>query len=223
MADATSRRTLVQVFAKAPVPGQVKTRLIPALGLEGATELYCRMVHRTLATTALARIGPTEIWTTEPAESAFLEACKRVLGLQVRPQPQGDLGARMCAAAADGLRRFAAVLIVGIDCPSMSFDDLHAAHAALTEGDDAVLGPAEDGGYWLLGLARCDPVLFDGIRWGSCDVLDATRERLRALGWRWRELATRWDVDRPEDLARLAAAEMLSALLDDLTVHPVRA
>jgi hypothetical protein len=221
--DATSQRTLVQVFAKAPVPGQVKTRLIPALGLEGATELYCRLVHRTLATAALARVGPTEIWATGPSDSAFLEACRRVLGLQVHLQPQGDLGARMCAAAAHALRRFAAVIIVGVDCPSMSFDDLHAAGAALAEGEDAVLGPAEDGGYWLLGLTRCDPMLFDGIGWGTAGVLEATRERLRAKGWRWRELATRWDVDRPEDLARLASTDRLATLLDDLTVRPIRA
>jgi rSAM/selenodomain-associated transferase 1 len=201
----------VQVFAKAPVPGQVKTRLIPALGLEGATELYCRLVHRTLATAALARVGPTEIWATGPSDSAFLEACRRVLGLQVHLQPQGDLGARMCAAAAHALRRFAAVIIVGVDCPSMSFDDLHAAGAALAEGEDAVLGPAEDGGYALLGLRRVRGELFDGVAWGGSRVLQQTRRRLARLGWRWQELRTLWDVDRPQDVARLRRAGLLRA------------
>ena len=223
VADTTSGPTLVQVFAKAPVPGQVKTRLIPALGVEGATDLYCRLLRRTLVTAALGCVGPTEVWTTEPGESAFVETGHRMLGLQVHLQPEGDLGRRMCAAAQHGLRRFAAVIIVGIDCPTMLSGDLRAAHQALAERDEVVLGPAEDGGYWLLGLTRCDPALFEGVSWGSSGVLEATRARLRALGWRWRELATRWDVDRPEDLARLAATQTLSTLLPDLALTPDRA
>jgi rSAM/selenodomain-associated transferase 1 len=210
------QRTLVQVFAKAPVAGQVKTRLIPLLGAEGATELYCRLVRHTLATAALARVGPTEVWTTEPGENAFIQTCKRVLGIEVRLQPDGDLGARMCKAAEDGLQRAGSVIIVGTDCPAMTFDDLRAARDALAAGSDAVLGPARDGGYWLIALSRCDPALFSGIAWSSASVLKATRERLAALGWRWSELNTRWDVDRPEDLEELARVRSLSALLADL-------
>jgi rSAM/selenodomain-associated transferase 1 len=217
--DGSAQRTLVQVFAKAPVPGEVKTRLIPLLGAEGATELYCRLVRHTLATAALARTGPVEVWTTEPGEDAFIQACRRLLGLQVHLQPDADLGARMCAAAEDGLRRAARVIIVGTDCPTMSHRDLRAARDAMEAGDDVVLGPAEDGGYWLVGLTRCDPALFAGIAWGSSAVLESTRERLRVLGWRWSELATRWDVDRPEDLARLASVRSLSALLEGLSGH----
>jgi glycosyltransferase A (GT-A) superfamily protein (DUF2064 family) len=122
----------------------------------------------------------------------------------------------MLAAAEDGLRRAGAAIIVGTDCPTMQVDDLLAAHQALAAGDDVVLGPAEDGGYWLIGLRRCDPRLFTGIAWSNAGVLDATRERLVTLGWRWSELVTRWDVDRPEDLARFALTPSLSALLDGL-------
>jgi hypothetical protein len=212
-------RALVQVFAKAPVPGEVKTRLIPLLGAEGATELHCRLVRHTLATAALARVGPVEVWTTGRREDAFIQACRRLLGLQVHLQPDGDLGTRMCAAAEDGLRRASRVIIVGTDCPTMAHDDLQAARDALEAGDDVVLGPAEDGGYWLIGLSRCDPTLFSGIAWSTPTVLDATRERLHALGWRWSELAMRWDVDRPEDLARLATMRSLSTLVDGLSDH----
>ncbi len=217
------QRWLVQVFAKAPLPGQVKTRLIPVLGAQGAMELHCRLVRHTLATAAFARVGPLEVWTTAPGEHAFIQSCKRVLGVDVRLQPEADLGARMLAAAEDGLRRAAGVIIVGTDCPTMHLDDLRAARDALAAGDDVVLGPAEDGGYWLIGLARCDPALFAGIAWSTAAVLDATRERLEALGWRWSELPTRWDVDRPEDLARLSALPSLSALVVGLAGYPAPA
>jgi rSAM/selenodomain-associated transferase 1 len=145
-----------------------------------------------------------------------------VLGVEVHLQPDGDLGARMCAAAEDGLRRAAGVIIVGTDCPSMTFDDLRAARDALA-ADDAVLGPALDGGYWLIALSRCDPALFSGIAWSGATVLEATRARLTGLGWRWSELATRWDVDRPEDAAELAKIRSLSALLADLVEQPAGA
>jgi len=214
------RRALIQVFAKAPVPGQVKTRLIPLLGEHGAVELHCRLVRHTLATAALARVGPLEVWTTAPGEDAFIRSCKRVLGTDVHLQPDADLGTRMRVAAEDGLRRAIPVIIIGTDCPTMHLDDLRAARDALAAGDDVVLGPVEDGGYWLIGLARCDPALFAGIAWSTPVVLEATRERLRALGWRWSELVTRWDVDRPEDVVRLSQAPSLSMLVDGLVQHP---
>ncbi|HXV08166.1 MAG TPA: glycosyltransferase, partial [Burkholderiales bacterium] len=100
----TGERILVQVFAKAPMPGEVKTRLIPVLGREGATELYCRLVQHTLATVAMARVGSIELWTTAaPRNEEFLRARERLLGIPLLPQPDGDLGARMSAAATHGL------------------------------------------------------------------------------------------------------------------------
>jgi len=212
----TSERILVQVFAKAPVPGAVKTRLIPILGREGATELHCRLVQHTLATVAMARVGSVELWTTTPGKEAFLEACEPLLGISLWLQPDGDLGARMSAAVTHGLARAPAVLLVGSDVPGMCCDDLRAARDALANGSDAVLGPAEDGGYWLLGLSRHAAELFHDLPWSTPAVLEATRERLRALGWHWHELPTRWDVDRPEDLQRLAGEPSLGRLVRDL-------
>jgi rSAM/selenodomain-associated transferase 1 len=207
---------LVQVFAKAPVPGEVKTRLIPVLGRDGAAELYCRLVQHTLATVATARVGGVELWTTAPGEQAFLQACERPPGISLLLQPQGDLGARMSAALAHGLARARAVLLVGSDVPTMCCDDLRDACDALANGSDAVLGPAEDGGYWLIGLSRHAAELFRDLPWSTPAVLDATRTRLRALRWRWHELPTRWDVDRPADLQRLAAEPHLGGLVRDL-------
>ena len=99
--------------------------------------------------------------------------------------------------------RAPAAILVGCDCPALTPDYLGAAAASLAAGNDAVLGPAEDGGYVLIALTRADRSLFERVDWGGADVLETTRERLRGLRWRWRELATLWDVDRPGDLLRL--------------------
>ncbi len=216
MAEQQRHRALVQVFARAPVPGTVKTRLIPILGAQGATELHCRLVQRALSTVAIARIGPTEVWTTPPADAAFIQVCRRLLGIPVHLQPEGHLGERMLAAATSGLARAERVLIVGTDVPGMHHEDLRRAYQALLDGADVVLGPAEDGGYWLIGMRRTDPELFAGIAWGSATVLEDTRARLRNCGWTWAELATHWDVDRPEDVSRLAGDRLLSELVADL-------
>jgi len=206
----------VQVFAKAPQPGAVKTRLIPVLGEQAATELHCRLVKHALATAAIARIGPAEIWSTDASGNAFITACKRLLGVPVHLQPEGDLGTRMYAAIADGLTRAGHVLLIGTDIPAMTYGDLREARDALQDGADAVLGPVDDGGYWLIGLARpCEP-LFRDIEWSTAAVLEQTRQRLRALGWRWHELAPKWDVDRPEDLSRMSADPRLAPMIADL-------
>jgi rSAM/selenodomain-associated transferase 1 len=94
-------------------------------------------------------------------------------------------------------------LLIGTDCPSLTVDDLREAAEVLRKGIDAVIGPAEDGGYILIGLRRCVPDLFTGISWGTGSVLDQTRRRLRELRWKWHELSEQWDVDRPEDVERL--------------------
>ncbi|HET7370491.1 MAG TPA: DUF2064 domain-containing protein, partial [Gammaproteobacteria bacterium] len=91
-------------------------------------------------------------------------------------------------------------LLIGSDCLDYSADYLVTALDALASGDDAVLGPAADGGYVLIGLARNHPALFEGIEWGSTSVLAATRARLRELDWRFRELPVLHDIDRPEDV-----------------------
>jgi hypothetical protein len=101
------------------------------------------------------------------------------------------------------LRARRAAVLIGSDCPALRPSDLRRAARLLAGGADAVLAPAEDGGYALIGLRRVRDELFSGVRWGTEDVMRQTRERLARLGWRWRELRTVWDVDRPEDYRRL--------------------
>ena len=107
------------------------------------------------------------------------------------------------------LRRHPGAILIGSDCPALRPADLRAAARALRGNADAVLSPAEDGGYALIGVRRAARGLFQGVEWGSARVLAQTRLRLKRLRWRWRELRTVWDVDRPEDVARLRKSRLL--------------
>lgn len=203
---------VVAVFAKAPQPGAVKTRLIPRLGAVAATQLHARLVRHTLATARAAQIGPVELWCASDPEHAFFRGLEREFGITRFGQPRGDLGERMTGACGSVLARARSVVLVGTDCPTLAADDLHAAAAALDAGEDVVLGPAEDGGYYLIGMRRNVPQVFERIEWSTERVLGQTRERLAALGLRWSELAQRWDVDRPADYARMLTDAKLAAL-----------
>lgn len=190
----------ILVFAKAPVPGQSKTRLIPALGADGAAKLHERLVHHTLTTATQAHLAPVELWCADEPAHPFFSDCLQCYSLTLKQQQGAGLGERMANALFDTLRESPYALLIGTDTPSLSHDDLHAALTALRCGCDCVLNPAADGGYVLIGLRRVDGTLFSDIEWGSERVLDATRQRLQELGWQWRELSTHHDIDRPEDL-----------------------
>ena len=194
--------TPLLVFAKAPRPGAVKTRLIPALGPAGAARLHERLVDRTLATAAAAGVGPLEL-CGDPASDPFLAARAAAHGAVLTSQGPGDLGARMHRALQRVLAGAPAAILIGADCPALTPEYLRQASGSLAAGHDVVLAPAEDGGYVLIGLARVHSSLFERIRWGEPDVLEDTRARFGALGWHCRELDTLWDIDRPEDLERL--------------------
>jgi rSAM/selenodomain-associated transferase 1 len=200
------------IFAKAPQPGEVKTRLIPVLGPAGAASLHEYLVAHALAIAKSAEVGPVELCCAPDASHSFFAACAAKREVVLTEQGPGDLGDRMHRAATRALSEAAGVILIGADCAVMTPEYLRAAAAALDEGSTVVVGPAEDGGYVLIALARPDPALFDGIRWGSAHVLEETRARLRILGWRWRELATLWDVDRPVDLERLPELGELPAI-----------
>ena len=204
--DAISCRILV--FAKAPTPGQVKTRLIPALGEAGAAQLQRQMIARTLDTVAAAGLGMPELWCAPDSDDPFFAACAKRYDVALQAQGEGDLGTRMRRALERALAAGTPALLIGCDCPVLTQAYLREAASALAGGDEAVFGPAEDGGYVLIGLARCPtPQMFEDIAWGTAMVMQQTRARLAQGKWRWRELTPLWDVDRPEDLARLRALD----------------
>lgn len=206
----TNSRKPVFVFAKAPRPGAVKTRLIPLLGADGAAALHARLIEHALATASQAARGALELHA-EPADDDFLRYCGARYNASLAQQSGPDLGARMHYAFEHALQEDACewVILTGSDCPALTPRHLQLAARALDGGQDAVFAPAEDGGYVLIGLARCASRLFEGIAWSTGTVMGETRMRLRELGWRWSELETLWDVDRPADYERLLASSLL--------------
>lgn len=201
------RSALIVIFARAPQAGRVKTRLADAIGAQEAAQLHARLVERTVATAQAACCGPVELHGT-PAGHGFLRALARRHALVLRSQSAGDIGDRMHTAFRHALRRHARVILMGSDCPALRPDDLRRA-SRLLQSCDAVLAPAEDGGYPLIGLSRLSARIFEEIAWSTSLVVDQTRQRLTALGWRWRELRTVWDVDRPGDIERLKSSRLL--------------
>lgn len=191
------------VFAKAPVPGRVKTRLAGKLGQRGAARLYKTLVSKTLNAAREANLCSIQLWCAPNARHGFFAACRRDYGVELQVQQGSDLGQRMDWALRHALAGCPYAVLIGGDCLSLRIDDLRSAFAALSAGQDAVLGPAEDGGYVLIGLRRPQPALFKGIQWGGAGVLAATRRRLKRTGLSWTELPPRWDIDRPADLRRL--------------------
>jgi uncharacterized protein len=191
--------TRVVVMARHPIPGRVKTRLAVAIGAAAAAALQ-RAFILDLAD-RLADVPYPVSWVYEPADAPFAALLPAA---RCRPQHGGDLGARMAEAIraelADGA---ASVLVIGTDSPHLPLGYLDGAAAALSAGSDVVLGPAEDGGYYLIGVRAEEAVLFTGIAWGTPTVLATTEARAQARGLRTGRLPPLFDVDVPQDLRRL--------------------
>lgn len=194
----------IAVMAKAPLAGYAKTRLIPALGAAGAARLHRRLTLRTLATARAAGLGALTLWCAPDPRQHFFRALHARCDVELRAQPEADLGQRMAHifAAAGGKP----LLLIGSDCPLLEPDHLRQAALAL-QSADAVFITTEDGGYYLVGLRRPAPELFADMAWSTPQVMDRTRERLAALGLRWQEVARLWDIDDPADLARWQALQ----------------
>ncbi|MGQ7245901.1 TIGR04282 family arsenosugar biosynthesis glycosyltransferase [Halomonas sp. V046] len=195
------------ILAKAPLPGQAKTRLIPALGAQGAADLHARLVRRTVATALEAtRAENITLWTAlDHVHPLFIELAGRY-GIRLAPQPEGSLGDRMHHALSC-MRRPG--LLIGTDCPVLSRNLLITCHNRLCQVEGVFL-PAEDGGYALVGVRRTAARLFSGIHWGSSRVMAQTRARVAELGWTIDCPTMVWDLDRAEDLRRLADMDALS-------------
>ncbi len=177
----------IVIFAKQPLAGKVKTRLIPALGPEGAARLAAEMLNRTIAE-ALATGLPVEL-RGDPDPTEWYAA-----DVALAPQGEGDLGERLTRAAS-----CPPLLLIGTDCPDLDSHRLRSAADSLA-AHDAVIHPAADGGYVLLGLSRFDPSIFEGIAWSTASVAAETIARIEALGWSLDVRETLADVDEPADL-----------------------
>lgn len=192
---------LLMVFARAPEPGRAKTRLAATLGDEAAAALHGAFVLDVLDAHTRSDRRVVLYRTGDLRHALWSQVDPHV---EQREQGEGDLGARMasafaaCLAESPGSR----VIVLGTDSPALPPGRVDAAFAALID-HDAVVGPADDGGYYLLGLRRPCPALFEGIAWGTSRVFEDTRARLLDANCRWALLDPEYDVDVEADLVRL--------------------
>lgn len=186
----------VVILTKDPVPGRVKTRLIPALGAEGAARFHTALVHTTLDLVAASGLDAVVSLAGDPS-GAFARAI-RARGTATEPQAGGDLGARLRHALRGPGRRVA----LGTDCPLFSPQTLAAAARS---PDPVVVGPAEDGGYWMIALDAPQDALFVDVPWSSAQTLAVTLERAASAGLPVRQTVCHYDIDTPDELARLLA------------------
>ncbi len=199
-ANAASR---IAVFAREPRLGQVKSRLASELGAEEALAIYRAMLARVGSLLESGNLPDWDLWvTSKTSHEDFVSICNKK---NIYLQEGKDLGAKMAQAFQQTLQdtRVRHLVLIGTDCPALTEAYLEQAFAALESGVDVVLGPAEDGGYVLIGMGRALSEVFEDIPWGTAEVLMRTVQALETRGLRYALLETLWDVDRPEDLARL--------------------
>lgn len=192
----------ILIFGKAPLAGHAKTRLIPQLGAESAAELSADMIRHIVREAVASQLCPLQLWCEPDCHHALFQELHGVYGVELKQQRGRDLGERMAHALAYGLSVSRPVLLIGSDCPAITADYLEQALQLLASGSSCVLGPAEDGGYVLVGQSVLNIDMFENMNWGRPEVLQQTRQRLSSAGRDWFELVSLWDVDRPEDIAR---------------------
>jgi rSAM/selenodomain-associated transferase 1 len=194
--------TRIIIFAKAPQPGFAKTRLIPALGAEGAATLARQMLLHTLQEAITAKVGTVELCVTPTIHDLVWHNIPLPSGIEISEQGQGDLGARLARASERAQMRGESVLLIGTDCVEMSADLLRDAAISLHQYD-TVIHCTVDGGYALLGLKKFSHFLFSNMPWSTDVVATMTLNRIGQLGWLVRVGAMLHDVDGPQDLKYL--------------------
>ena len=200
------RKRLI-LFTRYPEPGTTKTRMIPKLGAEGAAELQRQMTrHIVSKVMEFSGLHPTALEVRFDGGDKNLMEAWLGIGFDYAPQGKGDIGLRMNRALADGFAcGYEPVVIIGSDIPAITADIIQEAFAGLKK-KDLVLGPASDGGYYLIGMHKttfiqANPRLFNGIHWGTDRVLPQTLAVAKELELSYTLLDTLDDVDRPVDVA----------------------
>ncbi len=194
--------TLIIVFAREPVQGLVKTRLIPALGAEGATELYKRLLDFTISNVIDSHLSPVNLCITPESNTSYFDLMPAARHFELSVQNGRDLGERMYFALVQALTRYSKVILIGTDCPFLTKNDLELAIKALDE-HDMVFSPATDGGYVLVGAKNVTQAIFMDIDWGTNRVMQQSRNILSRLDFSWYELPEKNDIDVKSDLKYL--------------------
>lgn len=193
----------ILVFARAPEPGRVKTRLQPLLGEQTCLRLYRELLHSVIATVQSANLAPMQLWVDRnPDHEEFTTLCDRG---SIHEQLGADLGERMSHALHTALSQpgVDSAVLIGSDCPAMGAEHLEAALGRMQGVGEAVISPASDGGYVLIGVRGFVPDVFSHVKWGEASVYAQTLQRFAQSDALLHVLPELWDVDRPEDLGRL--------------------
>ena len=202
MSEPFAPPTQLLVFAKAPLAGAVKTRLIPALGAQGAATLALRLLQHTLTQALAAGVGPVELCMSPgPTDAAWADV-PLPTSLTFSAQGPGNLGERMARALQRTTANKQPVLLLGTDCPTLTAPLLHQLAQALTR-HDCVMVPVADGGYSLIGLKNPCPSLFTAMPWSTNAVAQHTRQRLAQINLSLWESPMLQDLDEPADLVHL--------------------
>lgn len=191
------------IFSKAPIAGQVKTRLTKTYSAEVAAGIHACLTEHTIFSAVSSNLCLVELWCAPDTDHPFFKSCRQMYPVKLVQQQGGDLGERMSRAFDTVLAKCEYVIIIGADCPDLSHDHIKQSLAFLEGGGDVVLGPAKDGGYVLIGLKKPSPSLFSDIKWGTSEVFAVTWQRIDELGLKALSLEPLNDIDRPDDLTIL--------------------
>lgn len=207
------KQTCIIIFAKFPAQGMAKTRLQPALGIDGAAKMARQLLLHSIEQ-ALASGFNVEMCVSPAPTDPCWQTLDLPNSLHWSAQAQGDLGLRMLTASQDALTDFDKVLLIGTDCPDLTAKQIQHA-SQLLEQHDTVMIPAFDGGYVLLGLKQANAHLFSDMTWSASDVAAVTQQRIKDLGWSLVLLKPLADIDEPDDLQYLPIGWLDSYQIND--------
>ena len=190
---------VIQVFCKAPVPGTVKTRLMPKLTAVQAANVHRQLTLQTLDVVCRGKLCAVQLWCSPDINHPFFEQIALNYSVSFKTQPEGDLGSRMNQAITEGLGQYKQAILIGTDCPSFTLADFQQALQALATTQDVVMAPTEDGGYSMIGLKQSAPKIFHAVNWSTSEVLQQTRSNISRLQLNCLELTMQWDVDTYAD------------------------
>jgi rSAM/selenodomain-associated transferase 1 len=208
MSHESPESVAIAIFAKAPIAGFAKTRLVPRLGAEGAAKLQRQLIERAVRIACESRSGPVSLWCSPNADHDCFRSLREQWDVALHDQIDADLGARMHHAFLAHTKA-SPMLLIGTDCVTLTSQHITESADRLRAGGNAVVIPVEDGGYILIGLREPVPALFTNIAWGTKNVMVETRARANAVGVEVLELPPLWDIDRIEDYERAVAAGYL--------------
>lgn len=197
--------TVIQIFCKAPIAGEVKTRLMPKLSAEQAASVHRHLSENIIKQLKEAQLCPLQLWCSPDDKHPFFEKLRKFYDISLHIQSPNDLGQRMFDALEAGLHEYRHVLLIGSDCPSFIKQDFIEAITALKQDYDIVIAPVEDGGYSLIGMNRAHIGLFKNMRWSHAEVFKNTLSRAKDLNLRCYQLRQQWDIDTTKDWERYSS------------------